>query len=309
VAVVRAALASEALAEQLRELLNHVLTQRGRILADSGPTLWPSSVLKVAAALNGPMEAAAIAAAAVELAVAAIDVADEIIDDEWQGDARSRARAVNASVALSFMGQACAGKLAELLGASRAGRIARIIGDGSLGSCAGQDLDLLLEYTDASDEQAYAMTQRKSGGLVAMAFKVGAAVATDDERVVDAAGTLGWHIGTTAQLLNDLQDVGADPNMRKGDIRRGKRTLPIAYALQCALEEDKTEMVAALGADAALSTEDENVLVERMHDLGAQQYTWTVAQAQRHQALTALRTLADVSAEPAVMRLRHLIPG
>ena len=141
-----------------------------------------------------------------------------------------------------------------------------------------------------------------------MAFRVGAAVASDDDDVIDAAARLGLHIGVVAQLLNDLQDVGPDAAVRKGDIRRGKRTLPIAYALQNARDEGLGDILHWIARQASLSAEDEQRLVERMHDLGAHQYTWTVAQAHRHEALAALRALSSASNRPTVRRLRHLIP-
>jgi geranylgeranyl pyrophosphate synthase len=308
--VVRRVLASAPLTGDLRRFLEEILERPGRILCSSGgPAIWPDSVQAVAAALGASADATAVAAAAVEFAVAAIDVADELIDDEWQGDNRSKARAMNGSVALSFLAQQCVAELAPLLGAQRAAHVGAVISEGSLACCAGQDLDTCLEGTDASDEQAHEMTVRKSGSLVAMAFRTAAAVACDDQDVIDAACVLGTHIGVIGQILNDLQDVGSDATRRKGDIRRGKRTLPIAYALHYAREEARHEAVAWLTGATPMSAEDEQVLVERMHDLGAQQYAWTVAQAHRHEALAALRALAQVTERPAVVRLRRLIPG
>jgi geranylgeranyl pyrophosphate synthase len=186
--------------------------------------------------------------------------------------------------------------------------IGRLISEGSLSCCAGQDLDIQLQNTDAHDEQAYEMTVRKSGSLVAMAFRVGAAVASDDRDVIEAAGTLGGHIGVVAQLLNDLEDVGSDPSRRKGDLRNGKRTLPIAYAVRYAREERREELLGALREPATLTGEQEEAVLAAMHELGAQQFAWTVARAHRNEALAALRNLAEVAERPAVMRLRRLIP-
>lgn len=303
--VVEAALQSPALTDEMRVFLREVLTKPGRVLSGAAPAIWPKSVLAVAAALGGDTASAVVAAAAVEFAVTAIDVADELIDNEWQGDARSRARATNASAALAFMAQQCAADTAPLLGAERAALLSRLLAAGSLACCAGQDLDILLERTEATDEQAHEMTVQKSGSLVAMAFRVGASVATDEPAILEAAGTLGKHIGTVAQLMNDLMDVGSNAALRKGDVREGKRTLPIAFAIRSALENGLDDMRSQLAGEAAY---DEDALLERMHDLGAQQYTWTVAEAHRQEALKAVRGLADVSARPSVARLRTLIP-
>src|SRR6185436_14296572 len=109
----------------------------------------------------------------------------------------------------------------------RALTIGRLIAEGSTACCDGQDLDLLFEDTnDVSEDEAHEMTRRKSGSLVAMACRVGAAVATDDVAVVEAAGEFGTHFGLVAQLRNDLADVSTDPTRRKGDLRHHKKTLP-----------------------------------------------------------------------------------
>ncbi len=75
------------------------------------------------------------------------------------------------------------------------------------------------------------MTRRKAGSLAAMACQVGAAVAVDDPAILELVGDFGRHVGVVAQLLNDLAGVDPDSASRGSDLRRGKKTLPIAYAL------------------------------------------------------------------------------
>lgn len=211
-----------------RSLLLALMSQPGRVLADPGRAKWPAFVTLTCAALGGEPCAAAHAAAAVEFAVAAIDVADDVVDGDQSSDTLSGNRAVNASLALSWLAQRCATSLVDILGADRAERIGRLLAEGSLGSCAGQDFDLALEgCSNPGEVRSLAMTSGKSGSLVSMACQVGAAIATEDRAILDLVGRFGTHVGVVAQLLNDLVDV--DPLVVRGnDLRRHKRTLPIA---------------------------------------------------------------------------------
>jgi geranylgeranyl diphosphate synthase type I len=286
------------------------MAEVGRGLSESGPAIWPRVVIQTALALGGSPRAASIAAAAVELSVAAIDVADELMDNDWRGAAADRARAQNAAVALSFLATSCLADLAVELGPERACLITRLLSEGSFACSDGQDLDAVLERTsDVTEDTAFAMTQRKSGSLISMACRVGAAVATSEQSIIDAAGQFGLHVGVVAQLLNDLDDVGADPARRKGDLQQRKKTLPVAYALQCAHEEGVRQILDWYATHEPRPADEEQALVQTFHDIGAQQYAWTVADVHRREALSALSALELTSGRSAVRSLRSFIPA
>jgi geranylgeranyl pyrophosphate synthase len=152
------------------------------------------------------------------------------------------------------------------------------------------------------------MTRRKSGALIAMACRVGAAVATTDAAVIEAAGDLGVEIGIVAQLANDLNDVSADPARRKGDLQQRKKTLPVAFALHCARTDGLSQILDWYATNEPQTAEDEQALVVTFHRLGAQQFTWAVADMHRRAALLALKNLEQVSRRPAVRSLRAFVP-
>jgi geranylgeranyl pyrophosphate synthase len=167
-----------------RLLLRQLMQRPGRILTPGGSAKWPRFVLETCAALSGVEEHALPGAAAVEFIVAAIDVTDDLVDDDWASQPYRRERALNAALALQLLGQLCAASLATGLGPDRAFLIGRVIIRNGLASCAGQDLDIELEETcDVSEELAHDMTRGKSGSLVAMACQVGAMIATQDPAV------------------------------------------------------------------------------------------------------------------------------
>src|SRR5438128_1265429 len=55
--------------------------------------------------------------------------------------------------------------------------------------------------------------------------------------VLDLVGRFGRNTGVTAQLLNDLDGVSISALADKTDFRQRKKTLPVAYLLQCAKED------------------------------------------------------------------------
>jgi geranylgeranyl pyrophosphate synthase len=309
-ACIRAAIRRASGRLALQDLLLALMARPGRALSPDGAAKWPVFVLDTCLALGGADDAGAIAAAAVDFAVAAIDVVDDVIDDEWDPTLCPSPRAVNASLVLAWLAQSCALDLAPYLGAARSGRIAAMLAAGGIASCDGQDLDLLLEGApDASEDDAHEATVRKSGSLVSMACAVGAAVATDEAAILDVVGTFGRHVGVVAQLLNDIGDAGPDPARRGSDLRRRKKTLPIAYTLRCAREEDIPHVRAWYASSGGPDPAGEQRLAASVQALGGLHYGWVVAEAHRAEALTALRALAQASGRRSVRDLRRLIPA
>jgi geranylgeranyl diphosphate synthase type I len=289
-------------------LLERLLAQPGRVLAPGGAPKWPAFVVDTCLALGGALDPALDAAVAVELVVAAIDVVDDVVDGEWEGEPGEWRRALNASLAMTGLAHAVAGRLADAIGMARAQRVARLLADGAVACCAGQDLDLRLEQElQVSEDEAHEMTRRKSGSLVSMACRVGAAVATDDGGAIELAGVFGEHAGVVAQLLNDLAGVELGSTRRGTDLQRRKKTLPVAFALRCARDEGLPEVLAWY-TGGPTADGDEERLAQTLRRLGALHYTWLVADIHRREALAVVRRLGEVTGRKEVSRLRRLVP-
>lgn len=291
---------------EFRDLVTRLLARPGRVLSGLGPARWPGYVLSPCQALGGNTAVALGAVAAVEFAMAAGDVVDDVVDHDWEGTAEEAARALNASLGLLALAQRCLEGLAEPLGQGRALLINRIFSRGVLAACDGEDLDLLLEAsTTVSEEEAHDMTVRKSGSLIAAACQMGAACATDEPRILELVGTFGSHVGALSQLLNDI--AGADEG--GSDLQRRKKTLPIAYALRCAREESLRDIAAWYGGAAGAEGAGARQLAAVIRDTGALQYAWVVADVHRREALASLAALAQASGREEVRELRRLVPS
>lgn len=294
-------------------ILARLLAGPGRPLDPARSGKWPRYVTETARALGGDPTAALRAAAAVACVVAAADVVDDLVDDEWGDATLPPARALNAVVALPWLVTCCVADLRRVLGAERAALIGDILADGYLLAASGEDADLRMEADPGATEMAaHAMTAAKSGGLAALACRAGAAVAFDDAAILEAADDFGTHCGIVAQLLNDLAGVVPGAPLRGGDLLRRKKTLPVAYALRCAREEGIPPLLAWYGAaanslPADSSPSDEESIARLIRDLGGHDYAAVVAEAHRREARAALRRLLRVSGHPAVGALRRLI--
>lgn len=310
-----ALLAQEPTDPPFRELLDRLLAGPGRPLDPAGAGKWPAYVLGTAAALGGDPICGTLAAAAVVCLVAAADVVDDLADDEWAEPAITPARAINAAVALAALAHRCVAELVPRVGAGRAGKIDALLAVGYVAAAAAEDADLRLEVEPgATEEDAHTMTRGKAGGLVALACQVGAVVATDDAAVLATVGAFGMHAGTVAQILNDLAGVAPGDPRRGSDLRRRKKTLPVAFALRCAREEGIAPLLAWYGPAPSATPSSgpgpgEEAIARLMFDLGGHDYAAVVADAHRREARAALRRLLRLTGRAAVGDLRRLIPA
>lgn len=280
------------------------MSRPGRVLSLSGPVKWPAFVLCTCRALGGDPTVAVGAAAAVEFLIASADVVDDLVDDEWEGGRLSWARAQNASHGLTWLAHLCVNELAGTLGPERACLVGTLMSRRALDSCSGEDLDLITEMDDSvTAEYAEKISDRKSGSLVALACQVGGALATDDGEVLSMVGEIGRRAGVAAQLLNDIGGV-----MAGNDLRRRKKTLPIAYALRCAREEGLQDVLTLHRGVGTSNERDAQRLAEIIRDLGALHYALVVAEAHRQEALRLVRDLIKLTGREEAGEMRRLVP-
>lgn len=293
--------------------LTRLLAGSGRVLDQKRSGKWLLYVVETARVFGGDSASAAQVAAAVACVIAAADVVDDLVDDEWEARDGAPQQAINASVALYALAQRCIGGLAPRIGATRALQIGDRVARGYLRAAAGEDADLRLETApDTTAEAAHAMTARKAGALVALACEAGALVATNDAATLDAVGRFGLHAGIVAQLRNDIAGIAPGNPDRGSDLRRRKKTLPVAYALRCAHEEDIPTLLAWYDRLPELrgstAGDDEETIARLIDDLGGTRYAALVADVHRREARAALRSLMHLTGRAAVGELRRLIP-
>ncbi|MFF8950978.1 polyprenyl synthetase family protein [Streptomyces sp. NPDC014940] len=80
-----------------------------------------------------------------------------------------------------------------------------------------------------------AMAEHKTGALLGCAAALGAALGGAGERAVTALDRAGRHLGVAFQLVDDVLGIWGDPEVTGkpvgGDLREGKKTFPVLFAL------------------------------------------------------------------------------
>src|SRR5438128_3185455 len=96
---------------------------------------------------------------------------------------------------------------------------------------------------DVSEADYLELVHRKTAGLFSACARLGALVAGADSNIEDKLGDYAWNLGMAFQLIDDVLDFTArEQTLGKpvgGDLREGKITLPLIYALERATAEER----------------------------------------------------------------------
>lgn len=198
-----------------------------------------------AEAVSGPGRAGVPGAVAVEL----VHTFSLLHDDIMDGDALRRGRpavwkaygtgpAVLAGDALFALG------VETLAVTPHAGPAVRQLTTALGDLVSGQADDLLFAERPWSGPEAVgageyvAMAERKTGALLGCALALGARLAGAPDRTVAELDSAGRHMGVAFQIADDVLGIWGDPRLTgkpvHGDLRQGKKTLPVLAALDAA---------------------------------------------------------------------------
>jgi octaprenyl-diphosphate synthase len=104
---------------------------------------------------------------------------------------------------------------------------------------------------DVSEADYMELVHRKTAGLFSACARLGALVAGADSNTEDRLGDYAWNLGMAFQLIDDVLDFTArEQTLGKpvgGDLREGKITLPLIYALERATAEERRLVEIILG--------------------------------------------------------------
>jgi len=94
-----------------------------------------------------------------------------------------------------------------------------------------------------SEADCMELVDRKTACLFSVCARLGALVSHADTRAQERLGEYAWNLGMAFQLVDDVLDFTArEKTLGKpvgGDLREGKVTLPLVYALECASEAER----------------------------------------------------------------------
>jgi geranylgeranyl diphosphate synthase type I len=269
-----------------------------------GKLLRPALLLLCCQSAGGDWSSALPAAAAVELLHNFTLLHDDVEDASEQRHGRAtvwrvwgQAEAINTGDGMFGLAHLTLLDLAAC--GHEAGRVlaaARLLDEATLELCAGQHRDLRYERQQQVGAADYlAMIEGKTAALLAAACAIGALLGGVDEVTVRHFHEFGRRLGLAFQIRDDVLGVwgdAAETGKSSGDdIRAGKQSYPIVFALERAPAEERKQLVAVLGrADA--SDEDLTATRELLEKLGARADGERVARDHAEAAIEALRGLS-----------------
>lgn len=166
-------------------------------------------------------------------------------------------------------------------------RIVRSISDlGRLLSIGELDQIYNARYNHLDEEAYFNIIYRKTASLFVSCVEVGAyGVGVDDDRL-DTLREFARLLGLCFQIKDDIFDYFSDPRIGKptgNDLREGKVTLPLLYALRTAPAAEADAMKSLL-MRPSLSNEDINVLIGFAKDNGGIDYAFATMRRMQEEA-------------------------
>jgi geranylgeranyl diphosphate synthase type I len=278
-------------------------------LAGGGKRVRAALVLLSAAAAGADESVGVVGAVAVELVHNFSLLHDDIIDEDRERRHRPTAWAEFGVDRAIIAGDALATLAIQLLLEDPTPE--RVAATASLAAAtqamiAGQADDMAFEKrAEVSVAECLAMEAGKTGALLACAASLGAVLAGAPEPVAEALHDFGAHLGAAFQAIDDLLGIwgesAATGKPVGSDLLRGKKTLPVATAL-----DRGGEAAAALRAvlDGPLDDAAVERATELLVDTGVLAELRSLADTELGLALAALAR-ADL-APPAAAELREL---
>ncbi len=104
-----------------------------------------------------------------------------------------------------------------------------------------------IEITEADCME---LVDRKTAGLFSVCAKLGAVVSGADSNTEEKLGDYAWNLGMAFQLIDDMLDFTAREKILGkpvgGDLKEGKVTLPLVYALEKASPDERRQVETVL---------------------------------------------------------------
>lgn len=164
----------------------------------------------------------------------------------------------------------------------------------------GQHLDIAFEQCPAIREDEYMdMVSMTTGSLMEASILIGAILRNASDEEMEALGQYGRSMGIALQITDDLLELIADPSLigkiLGGDLRQGKKRLPIIHALKHASYMEQQRIRAILGKSDASEKEIAEV-TKILKNVGSLTYCQDLVV---HLCGTAMETLEEFPASEA----------
>jgi geranylgeranyl diphosphate synthase type I len=299
----------------------HLLYEASRQIIDAGgKRLRPFLVLKSCKLVKGKEEDAIPTAAALELLHTFTLIHDDIMD---QDEKRRGVPSVHAQWGIPIgivAGDLLFAKVYEAIikhtdsrhvTPRRILQVLREITEATITLCEGQTRDMIFEEKETVTKEEYLeMIKGKTAALFEVAARSGGILGGANKKQVESLGMFGHYSGIAFQIIDDILALSADEKVLKkpvgNDIRKGKRTLMVVYALEKASENQRKKLLGMLGNKNA-SAEQIRKTIEMINTLRGIDYAKHLAEKYIDKSKEALAIFTTSEDKEDLINLSDLI--
>lgn len=280
----------------LREIILHVNKQRGK-------QMRPMMVLLFGKMFGEVSDTTYSAALALELLHTASLVHDDVVDDSMQRRGQASVNAIYNNKLAVLVGDYLLSTALVFTGRCGDPRITNIVGALGQTLADGEIFQMFHSHEKLVSEEVYfEIIRKKTASLFSSCAEIGALSAGAQPNEADRARQIGEYIGICFQIRDDIfdyysNDVGKPTG---NDMREGKLTLPIIYAVRTEGDDRIREMINRLKS-GELSEAEIGDLIEFAKAKGGIEYAERTMQEYRQKAIDLLPANIDEDIRSAII--------
>jgi octaprenyl-diphosphate synthase len=271
----------------------------GYIVQAGGKRMRPTMLMLAADAVDLRRDARITQlAAVVEFIHTATLLHDDVVDESSQRRGKQTANAVFGNAASVLVGDFLYSRAFQMMVKCGNLRVMEVLADATNVIAEGEVLQLMhIGDPTLSEAQYLKVIEYKTAKLFEAAARLPAVIA-GDERAEQALATYGRKVGAAFQIIDDVLDYEGDTNLLGknlgDDLREGKVTLPLIYAMQRGSDAEKQHIervIASMqqGDEGHAQAPDQLAqVVDIVQSLGANTQSTVTAQRLVDEAMQAL---------------------
>jgi octaprenyl-diphosphate synthase len=275
------------------------------IISAGGKRLRPALLLLMAGALGYTGEQRFNLAAVVEFIHTATLLHDDVVDESTLRRGRPTANESFGNPASVLVGDFLYSRAFQMMLDANNMRVMQILAEATNVIAEGEVLQLMNMHDASLDESAYLRVIRsKTAKLFEASTRLAAVLAGVTSEVEEACATYGQALGTAFQVIDDVLDYAGDASETGknlgDDLREGKTTLPLIFAMQRGTAAQSALVRAAIEAG---DTAQLGKIVEIVRETGALDASRAAAAAEAQRAISALDGFATNSHASGLLQL------
>ncbi|MDC0182443.1 polyprenyl synthetase family protein [Candidatus Thioglobus sp.] len=247
-------------------------------------------------------------AVVIELIHTATLLHDDVVDQSETRRGQETANELWGNAPSVLVGDFLYSRAFEIMVEPNSMEIMRILSKATNQISEGEVLQLLnIKNANVTQAEYFKVIERKTACLFKAACQIAGILSSADQKVINAMGSFGMHLGNAFQIIDDTLDYESDSNIIGkeigDDLSEGKVTLPMIYALEKTKKaENKILKDAIKNADASHIDE----IVEILLNVDAFQYSRDIAKIESNRALESIDYLPDSKYKTALKLLCEL---